>query len=70
LLIIDGYDECDPDKLPENLSKDLGLLLDTPVKLIVTCRLYYRFAFKHDKDCQIDYFLPFSLEQMSAYLTG
>jgi len=38
LLIIDGYDECDPDKLPENLSKDLGLLLDTPVKLIVTCR--------------------------------
>ena len=74
LLIIDGYDECQADSVPQNLAAQLGIPVQPQVKLIVTCRpetveqsqLHNRFAFQGQ--LQTRYFLPFHIKQVLSYL--
>ena len=76
LLIIDGYDECHQDDVPQNLAEQLGIPDDAKVKLLVTCRpntvkfseLKNRFAFR--ETLAVRYFLPFNITQMLQYLTA
>ena len=74
LVFIDGYDELQLDAEPTNLVEHLGLLETEHFKLTVTCRpntveksaLESRFGF--NGALTICHFLPFSLDQLLAYL--
>ena len=78
LIIVDGYDECQVDILPQNLCDQLGInthvLQERTFKILVTCRpdivpqieLAKRFGLKDQLETK--YFLPFKLEQMLTYL--
>ena len=74
LVIVDGYDECQLDVLPQNLCAQLGLIQETSVKILVTCRpntverlqLSDRFAL-HGQ-LEVRYFLPFNFDQVLTYL--
>ncbi len=74
LFILDGYDECQADVVPQNLPDQLGLHQFPNAKLVVTCRpntvpsLELKNQFAVNNNLVVRYFLPLNLSQLLDYL--